>query len=66
MGLVFQFVSSDEINVYKLGVLWNRVSQIFGIFGPTVFLILLNERKLDPVRAVGGVVFHVGQACKAQ
>ena len=43
-----------------------RVSQISKIFGPTVFCVLLNERKLvRPSLGILRVIFHVGQASKA-
>ena len=41
----------------------NRVSQISKIFGPTVFCVLLNERKLvRPSLGSSGVVYPVGHA----
>ena len=47
-------------------VLFIRVSQISKIFGPTVFCVLLNERKLvRPSLGILRVIFHVGQASKA-
>ena len=43
-----------------------RVSQISKNFGPTVFCVLLNERKLvRPSLGILRVIFHVGQASKA-
>ena len=43
-----------------------RVSQISKIFGPTVFCVLLNERKLvRPSLGIFRDIFHVGQASKA-
>ena len=61
--LVHQLSGKDEV---FHGLLSNRASQIFGIFGHTVFCVLLNERKLmRPSLGRLEVIFDGGQASKA-
>ena len=59
-------VNGDFFSISTLHIICSRVSQISKIFGPTVFCVLLNERKLvRPSLGILRVIFHVGQASKA-
>ena len=67
--LLVYYVTANRTQVVLplfVQVLYYRVSQISKIFRPTVFCVLLYERKLvKPSLGMLRVIFHVGQASKA-
>ena len=62
----WQNVNAKKFTGFFYPILYNRASQIFWIFGHTVFCVLLNERKLmRPSLGRLEVIFDGCQASKA-